>query len=446
MRALLLALLVSLVAAAPAAADSLVYTKDGNVWSARPDGSQQRQLTRDGTPRDPYGSPSQADDGTILAVRGSRFYKFDRDGRQIGAPMDSVLTRKPGAIGAVGPFDARISPDGRHFASWLGIMGGYYDWATSTYYSDPESAIVYQSAQDGTPVGETMFYEEPSWMADSQHLLMSDSMNALTPQVMTAEMGADHNHLHGWFHDSDTFDDPGGWKPVGAAELTRAGDRLAALRGGATLGHGGLARGTGNGIVIYDVSGFDAPPRPWPCWLTDDQGAELSPPSWAPDGGALAWATVDGIWTATTRGGCAGMQVKLVVPGGREPDWGPADPSAAPPGGPAVPAPPAQPGTPAAVRVSVARSVRRSELVRRGLAVTASCPGSCSVSAVARRGGRVAGRGRAEGAGNVRAVVRLSRAGRRAVARGRGSLAVRVEVRAAGAAPRAFTRAVAIRR
>ena len=46
-------------------------------------------------------------------------------------------------------------------------MGGYYDYATHTYYNDPQSAVVYQSATDGTPLGQTMFYEEPSWLADS---------------------------------------------------------------------------------------------------------------------------------------------------------------------------------------------------------------------------------------------------------------------------------------
>ena len=139
-------------------------------------------------------------------------------------------------------------------------MGGWYDYATNTYYNDPESAVVFQDAGDGHPVGSTMFYEEPSWTADSRHVLIFDSMNALTPQVMLGEIGSDHNHLHGWFHDTDTIDDSGGWKPLGAAELTRSGTRLAALRAGATLGNGGLARGLDNGITIYDVHGFDQAP------------------------------------------------------------------------------------------------------------------------------------------------------------------------------------------
>ena len=150
MRVLPLALLLVLAAAAPAAADSIVYVKDSNVWSARPDGSEQRRLTSDGTPQDPYSSPSQADDGTIVAVRGTRLHKLDRQGRPLGT-LNSLLTDKPGSIGAVGPFDARISPDGRTIASWLGIMGGWYDYATNTYYNDPQSAVVFQDAGDGHP-------------------------------------------------------------------------------------------------------------------------------------------------------------------------------------------------------------------------------------------------------------------------------------------------------
>src|SRR6185436_12809157 len=95
MRVTLIALLLALAAAAPAAADSIVYVKDANVWSARPDGSDQHRLTSDGTAQDPYSSPSQADDGTIVAVRGSRFTKLDRQGRVLGR-MDSLLTKSPG--------------------------------------------------------------------------------------------------------------------------------------------------------------------------------------------------------------------------------------------------------------------------------------------------------------------------------------------------------------
>jgi hypothetical protein len=64
MPAMLLRILLAAAALAlfPAAAhaDSIVFVKDGNVWVAAPDGSNQRALTRDGTADYPYRSPSQA--------------------------------------------------------------------------------------------------------------------------------------------------------------------------------------------------------------------------------------------------------------------------------------------------------------------------------------------------------------------------------------------------
>ena len=45
-------------AAGPAAADSIVYVRDGNLHLTSPDGSRGYQVTYDGG----YSSPSQADD------------------------------------------------------------------------------------------------------------------------------------------------------------------------------------------------------------------------------------------------------------------------------------------------------------------------------------------------------------------------------------------------
>jgi hypothetical protein len=71
----LTALAVCVVAAfafaATAGADSIVYVKDGNVWLTSPDAAKQYQVTFDGG----YSSPSQADDGTIVALRGKQFVR-----------------------------------------------------------------------------------------------------------------------------------------------------------------------------------------------------------------------------------------------------------------------------------------------------------------------------------------------------------------------------------
>ena len=59
------ALAAASFAAAPAAADSIVYAKDGNLFLTSPDGSKGSKLTADGG----YSGPSQADTGIVGALR-----------------------------------------------------------------------------------------------------------------------------------------------------------------------------------------------------------------------------------------------------------------------------------------------------------------------------------------------------------------------------------------
>ena len=132
----------------------------------------------------------------------------------------------------------------------------------------------------------------------------------------------DHNEVTDWFHDRDVFNHVN-WRPTGADELpSDDGKRLAALRAGGTTGEGYEARGRYNRIQLYTVSGLDAAPAA-ECQIGDPDGAEFGPPSWSPAGGALACATPNGIYLEEV---CEGFAPALVVPGGREPDWGPDDP------------------------------------------------------------------------------------------------------------------------
>lgn len=388
MRLPLLSLLFTLALAAPAAADSLVYISGSNVWVARPDGSEARALTTDGTPQLPYGSPSQSDDGTTVAVRGTKLVRIDRQGNQVA--LKSLLTDKPANILASGPNDARISPDGTKIAYGIDIVSTWYDYATNRYWADPGSAVAIQSAADGTPLGSTMFFEEPSWMPDG-NLLVFDSLNGGVPQAYYGPPGTNHNALTPWFHDRDVFS-PGQvlWNPVGAGELK--GSRLAVLRAGGTMGAGYEARGRYNSIEIASVPAVGQAPVA-DCRLVDDQGVEFGPPSWSPGADALAWATPAGVYSSPLGPGCAGFVERLVIPGGREPDWGPADPGKAAVAPPVANHQPAQPGVPKPPAVKVKTHGRR---------VTITC--ACAIKVVARKGKRVVGR--AKGTGKVTLKVR----------------------------------------
>jgi hypothetical protein len=149
-----------------AQASSIVFIKDHNVWVSAPDGSGQRQLTTDGTSALAYESPSQADDGTILAGRGLRFVKLDREGRQIGEPLPSILVGKPANAYAVGPFAPKISPDGTKLAYWIGTWSTWFDHGTSPTWA-PDGAALAWTEGDGiwtTPVG-ALDSADCSWAA-----------------------------------------------------------------------------------------------------------------------------------------------------------------------------------------------------------------------------------------------------------------------------------------
>ena len=61
----------------------MVYIKKGDVWMAKDNGSRQVPITRNGKPRSPYFSPSVADNGTIVALKGIHLHSFKPNGRRV---------------------------------------------------------------------------------------------------------------------------------------------------------------------------------------------------------------------------------------------------------------------------------------------------------------------------------------------------------------------------
>ena len=388
-------LVAAALAPATASADSIVFTKDANVWVAAPDGSAQRAVTADGTAASPYSDPSQADDGTILARRGTRLVRLDRQGNALAPAMPTVLTNKPANVNAVGPFDPQISPDGTKVAYWIGVYSSWHDYGSNIEWTSNGPAVVWQDARDGSQLGATQFYEEPSWLADSSRALLFEETNALAAQVVVAGVGQNHNDIQQWFGDYDTKpQDEEYSKPISGGELSRDGSKLAMLRAGTNLGNGGMSHGAGNTIRLYGASGFGAAPQMWWCGVVDAVGGEFDDPTWSPRGDGLAWAEGDGIWSTPVGGDCATpLAPRRVIEGGRDPDWGPADagpaaPPAPDPGGGRV----QQSGDPvhqiAPPVLSAPRSIKRGALRRRGLVANVDCDAACAVTATLRSGPR----------------------------------------------------------
>jgi hypothetical protein len=321
-----------LITAGPAVADSLVFSRDNNIWLSNADGSGQFQVTLDGTPSSPYTSPSQADNGTIVALRtppGGRaqIYRMSQNGGLLNPPIN---TPAPGT----GAIDARVSPDGSLVAYWF--VTTVQDPTCVFCVNIANQVLISHSDRFTNPddVGNPHTGSQPSWLSNSTLLISGGGASQQWYYTIGMSEAAQ------WFADSDNCAcSPG--TGLNDGEVSRDGSVIAMVRGDG-----------GEQIALYTSTG--APPAipSWSnqCALTMPNG-KFSNPTWSQDGHTLAWQENNGIWSVGSIDvpGCTSGTPALILPGAAEPDFGPAavNPGARPacgnPGNPAAcpaPAPP----------------------------------------------------------------------------------------------------------
>jgi dipeptidyl aminopeptidase/acylaminoacyl peptidase len=297
--------LLGLVAAAPAAADSIAYIKDNNIWLANPDGSGQVQITHDGTAAAPYRSPSQADDGTLAAGHGSDLIKLAQSGKVLAQFAPPPATDSTGQTIDDVPQQVAISPDGSRLAY---------------VYSQPScppgapcgvrQELLYSYSDRTTPVatfGEQTNLTNPSWIDANRVLAFGGHFRQVN---IDSPDGGNDDAAH-WFDDAGNED-------VGDGELSRQGDRLALVR----------SYGENTHLAIYHVAGGAGGPAPEAACYTGTD-ASLAGPSWSPDGTELAFQDSQGIEVMplpqVVAGDCPGAASSTVIlPAATAPDWGPA--------------------------------------------------------------------------------------------------------------------------
>ena len=413
-----LGIAVLALAAAPAArADSLLYARDGNVWLANPDGSGAYQVTLDGTAASPYESPSQADDGTIVAIRDRKLYHLSQAGRLLNAP---VGTPAPGT----GALDARVSPNGALVA-----------YAFVTTVSDPlctfcataeGEALISHSDRftDANELGRPHLGGWPTWVGNDTILVETSSATQWYYVLGRPE-------AQEWFNDG-LFTQQG-FQTLLDGEVAATGDRMALVRGN-----------NQETLVLLALNGAPpaAPSLPDPR-CAGYVSSTFANPTWSSDGGTLAWAEPDGVWVASVPADlrtCAGLpQPALRVPGAKEPDLGPAaiNPGPRPGcGNPGNPTPCTGP-TPVAARLKAlvaAKALKRLRLRdlarKRQFKVTFSAPvaGTLTV-ALSARGATIAGARKVfKAPARATVKVRVTRAGAKRLKRAR-TLKVRLVAR-----------------
>lgn len=291
-----------------ASVGTLVFIKDDNVWLSNGDGSAARQVTTDGTAIKPYVSPSQSDDGIIAAGRVEEIVRMDQAGHVLNRiDPDPLPSSVNGHLVDGNLLDVAISPDGSLIA-----------YAMATFLSPGGAspgyryATAYTAADRLTPAAQhgTTYYWGPTWVGNGRTL----QGGGYGSQVMIDDLGAG-DPVH-WFDDTDIVGDDIYTlsTDIDQAVLSRDGSYVAAVRG----------YDEDSAIAWYRVNGdavHGMPTIPTP--VCELPGAFVTSPTWAPDGGALAWSSPEGIWSRSGVEDCAAA-AELIVPGGSEPSWSPA--------------------------------------------------------------------------------------------------------------------------
>ncbi len=224
-----------------AQADSLVFIKDGNVHLT--DGTRTAQVTQGGN----WESPSQADDGTIVAMRvgtderGERYrylIRMDRQGRELSPPVETLDHNTT----YDGPMNAKVSPDGRlvafhWFASGPILRGAYFTLS----YSDRSTRKEEIETSGG--------YINPSWLGSSQVLLFNGSPGSRDLIQLYDLREPEGQRFKDWFEDEGAEDGGGGDGDDGPLRHARI---VTSLRG-RQRSAGGLFRASAASMALITV-------------------------------------------------------------------------------------------------------------------------------------------------------------------------------------------------
>ena len=205
------------------ATGSIVFTKAGDVYRARPDGSHARRLTRSGRSR-PYRHPTQADDGTVVAVRAdTTFYRFSRRGRRVGRARRIATGLHNGGSLHTLALSPAVSPNGREIAVSDVLLQGIYDPSTGARGMNLVAiTIQYHRAATGRRVGQIHvpgdYLESPSWVNNMRVLFFAP----LVGYAAQVDVDTRHGRAQPWFADELGGEPSFDRKPLDEGELTRA--------------------------------------------------------------------------------------------------------------------------------------------------------------------------------------------------------------------------------
>jgi hypothetical protein len=301
-----LAALAAAGAAPSAHADSIVYVKDHNVWVMAPDGAKRQQVTRDGSAREPYRSPSQDDRGRIAVAKGYAIRVLERSGKKVAQFVPRNLKDSTGHSTAGAPADVALSPDGKRIAY---VMTSLSCDLTIDCGARATVGVVASTGKGVVTKAGTFGGSEPHWVTNTRLMLHG----GYGSQNRVFDLGAPDSW--NWFDDHDIHTGDLESTDLSDGTLSRDGRWFAAIRGYDAT----------KTVAWYAVNGSilsgDNPGAPEERCITNAD-ERINDPSLAPDGSGFAVGDSEGIQVVRGLDDCASTFVN-VAPGGSEPDWGP---------------------------------------------------------------------------------------------------------------------------